>query len=244
LVARAGLPKIRGAAGLPSLSMEQGQRRAEAARSYSRFVVGMKLLLPSLAAVLLGVVLAWPRLTERAESLSVEFTTLDRGQADLGSVINPRYVGVDDQNQPYTVTADMATEMGDGTDRMKLTNPKGDIVQNTGRWMSVTSDIGYITNRNQRVELEHDVMLYRDDGFQFETARAFIRMDEDHAYGEEPVKGQGDGMEITSSSGFDVMDGGGVIVFRGKSHLILHDAKSAGLSMDGGSGAVEEEGTK
>ncbi|WP_413204370.1 LPS export ABC transporter periplasmic protein LptC [Rhodospirillum sp. A1_3_36] len=239
-----GLPKVRGASGLPSLSMEQGQRRAEAVRSYSRFVVGMKLLLPSLAAVLLGAVLAWPNLTERTESLSVEFMTLDRGQADLGSVINPRYIGVDDDNQPFTVTADIATEMGDGTDRMKLTNPKGDIVQSTGRWMSVTSDLGYLTDGNQRVELEHDVMLYRDDGFQFETARAFILMDNDHAFGEEPVKGQGDGMEITSLSGFDVTEGGDVIVFRGKSHLVLHDAKSAGLSMGGGSDAAEEGGTK
>ncbi|MCF8479414.1 MAG: LPS export ABC transporter periplasmic protein LptC [Rhodospirillum sp.] len=218
--------------------MEMGQQRVDAARNYSRFVTGMKLILPSLAAVLLGGVLAWPQITERAEDLSVEFTALDRGQADLGSVINPRYVGIDDQNQPYTVTADIATEMEDGSDRMRLTNPKGDIVQNTGRWMSVTSDLGYLTNGNQRVELEHDVMLYRDDGFQFETARAFIRMDEDYAFGEEPVKGQGDGMEITSVDGFDVTEGGDVIVFRGKSHLILQDAKSAGLSPGGGSGGT------
>jgi lipopolysaccharide export system protein LptC len=240
LVARANLPRVRGAA-LPAGGRDPRFRTGRATPGYSRFVLLMKLVLPSLAVVMLGVILAWPQISERAEGLAVEFVTLDRRHADLGSIINPRYVGTDEQDQPYMVTADTATEMADGSGRVRLSNPKGDLTQTTGRWLSVTSELGYLSDGNQRVELEHNVMLYRDDGFQFETSKAFILMDENRAYGSQPVKGQGEKLEITSDSGFRVDEGGDVILFQGKSHLILLETDDGTDSGGGASGVTEEE---
>ncbi|WP_200293783.1 LPS export ABC transporter periplasmic protein LptC, partial [Rhodospirillum rubrum] len=208
--------------GAPPMRPRKTRPPASSPQGYSRFVALMKLLLPSLAAAMLGVVLAWPQIADRTESLNLDFSALDPSAIDLKSVVNPRYLGTDSTDQPFTVTADLATEMGAGDERTRLTNPKGDLTQSSGKWLSLSSDLGYLTDQKQVVDLESGVLLYRDDGFQFQTNAARIHLDTDEAMGDQPVKGQGPGLEIVSE-GFRVLDGGNRILFTGKAKLVVID---------------------
>ncbi len=205
-------------------SRGKGRRRLS---GYSRFVALMKLVLPSLAAVILGVVLAWPQIAERAERIQVGFANLDPRTADLRSVVNPRYMGTDDEGQPYTLVADVATEIADNGEVVRLTNPRGDLSQTDGRWVSLSGRSGHFHETNQILDLAGDVVLYRDDGFQFNTATARLFLENDAAVGHDAVTGRGPGGTV-ESQGFQITGKGDSIVFTGQARLFLEAASPDG----------------
>lgn len=192
------------------------------ARRYSRFVRLMKLILPSVAVVVLGLVMAWPNILSQAERLSVGLTRLDPGDANPRSLINPRYHGVDTDDQPYTLVAAAAVERADDPGRVDLEQPQGDIQLNEGRWLAVRGNQGVYSRDDRTLDLSGDVMLYRDDGFEFHTQAAHVDLGQTRAHGSEPVQGAGPGATI-ESVGFRLLDGGRVVVFTGEAHLILTD---------------------
>jgi len=77
--------------------------------AYSSFVSFMRYALPLVALVLLGTIIAWPLVTGREQGFRISFT--DSGDVD-GSLrmINARYLGTDDRQQPFTITADRARQ--------------------------------------------------------------------------------------------------------------------------------------
>lgn len=194
---------------------------------HGRFVAGMKLVLPGLAVLLLGVLVAWPWVSDHIAGFSVEFASFDPRGVETGSVVNPRYLGTDRNNNPFVVTADAATDLGASDGRLRLVNPKGDLLQSSGRWLSLGSDIGYVTNSRQRIELESNVLFYRDDGLQFRTRAATIDLEHNRAFGVEPVTGEGPALQITSAEGFAVEEAGARILFQGRTRLILNDSSES-----------------
>ncbi|WP_170294874.1 LPS export ABC transporter periplasmic protein LptC [Roseospira navarrensis] len=193
------------------------------ARHYSRFVVMMKLLLPSVAVVMLGIVLAWPQIRERTEQLDLGLPDMDPRDANPRVLEGPRYHGLDEQDQPYTLIAETAEELEGHPDWVDLVEPVGDISLHSGRWVSLEGNTGLYSKIERTLDLSGDVMLYRDDGFEFHTEGAFIDLRTSSARGSRPVRGQGPGRTIRSE-GFDMQDGGAVVTFTGKARLLMDDA--------------------
>jgi lipopolysaccharide export system protein LptC len=192
------------------------------ARRYSRFVAIMKLLLPSVAVAVLGVVLAWPQIQAQTDRFTLGFSSLDPRTASPSTLVNPRYHGVDERDQPYTLIAATAEEMPDDPDRVDLEQPQGDILLSGGRWIAVRGNAGLYSRIERTLDLSGDVMLYRDDGFEFHTQEAHIDLHANSAYGTDPVRGRGpDGSVV--SEGFELVDGGRVVMFTGTARLMLEN---------------------
>jgi lipopolysaccharide export system protein LptC len=189
-------------------------------RHYSRFVRLMKLLLPSVAVVVLGVVLAWPQIRSQAERLAGELASLDPRAANTRTLVNARFHGVDADNQPYTLFASKAIEQADNPDQIDLWDPEGDIALDTGRWLALRGNTGVYSKGDRTLYLDGDVVLYRDDGFEFHTETAHIDLKTKDANGADPVQGSGPDGTI-ESTGFDIVEGGRVVVFTGQAHLVL-----------------------
>lgn len=192
------------------------------ARRYSRFVAIMKLLLPSVAVAVLGVVMAWPQIRAQTERFTLGAFSLDPREANPSTLVNPRYHGVDEQDQPYTLIATTAEERPGQADQVDLDQPQGDIVLNGGRWIAVRGNTGQYSKIEQTLVLNGDVMLYRDDGFEFHTQGAHIDLHANNAYGSDPVRGQGPDGTI-DSDGFELVDGGRVVLFTGAARLVLEN---------------------
>jgi len=201
---------------------------SSAARRYSRFVTLMKILLPSLAAVMLGVVLAWPQIRAQTERLMVTFVQIDPRDANPRTTMNPRFHGLDDKEQPYTLIAAAAEEQADQPDRVDLRQPQGDIMLNEGRWISLQGHSGVYSKLERTLDLDGDVTLYRDDGFEFRTATAHVDLLTSTAHGDDPVQGQGPDGTI-HSEGFELLDGGAVVHFTGHARLVL-SSDSGGIA--------------
>src|SRR3546814_1216388 len=82
--------------------------------------------LPALAAGLVLLVVAWPQIMPDISRSGIDFQKIARDQAKTLNMLNARYSGVDENNQPFNVAADLATQSPDDENLVELQHPKAD----------------------------------------------------------------------------------------------------------------------
>jgi lipopolysaccharide export system protein LptC len=187
---------------------------------YSRFVGLMKVVLPAVAAALLGLLVVWPRLSPQRQAPTVAFSQPDEARVDNLSVHNPKYYGTDEKNLPFTVTADVATQLDPKNMVVTLENPAADLVRADGKGMVINANVGFYRQSDDTLDLMGHVDLYRDDGYELHTEAARILVSKGKASGDQPVTGQGPAGQL-SGEGFVMADRGRTITFTGKSKAVL-----------------------
>ena len=205
--------------------MENG-RNAGAAKGkntgggYSRFVKLMKVLLPFFALGLIALVVAWPRLksddTFRIGFASVDFT----GNAEPG-MDNARYVGTDENRQPYSVTADLARMVAGDNGIVDLELPKADLTLEDGTWLVLTANTGRYSRAAASLDLAGGVNLYHDTGYEISTEKLRVDLNAGSAEGHTPLSGHGPFGEL-KAQGIKLIDKGRVIYFTGPAQVILY----------------------
>jgi len=194
---------------------------------YSLFVGLMKVVLPAIAVSLILLVIAWPQLTFKDDRFRLGMGRLTLDQADSLTMLNARYHGVDQRRQPYTITADMATQSKKDDDLIDLELPKADMTMEDGAWLALNARNGEYRRSAELLDLNGGVSLFHDRGFELRSESARIDLDGGTAEGQQPVQGQG-AFGTVDAEGFRVLDRGQTIIFTGKSRLILEpDAQKA-----------------
>lgn len=194
-------------------------------RRYSRFVGVMKVLLPSLAVVLLGLVVAWPRLGNDEDRFQIGFANISQQAVENLQMVNARYYGIDNRNHPFTVTADLAKEEQPRSGVMLLERPKADFATRDGNGVYVEAVRGYYHQKEQILDLEGEVSLFHDEGYELHTEKASIDLVRSVAEGHAPVTGNGPQGRI-QGEGFRIVENGRQIVVLGRSGLSLKGAGS------------------
>ena len=197
--------------------------RLSLSNRYSVFVGFMKVLLPATAAALVLLVVAWPQFTGEEDGFRLSVSKLAPSQAESLTMLNARFEGRDENDQPYTVTADIATQSESDKDLVTLELPKADITLEDGAWLALTARAGEYRKAAQLLDLTGSVNLFHDKGFELRTEAARIRLDEGMAEGALPVEGQGS-IGTIKAEGFRVLDRGARILFLGRSRLVIERA--------------------
>lgn len=190
---------------------------------YSRFVQLTKLMLATVALVLIAMVIIWPQLRSRDGGLPLGIAPSGREDAESLHMVNPRYTGLDENSLPYEVTADLASQETAKSELITLDNPKADMTMKDGSWVALSATSGLYGQTSQKLDLNGDVNLFHDSGYEFTSTSATIDLSTGAGQGEEPTYGHGPAGEI-EGEGFRFTDKGKTIVFTGKSHLTLYPA--------------------
>jgi len=190
-------------------------------RGYSRFVVLMKVLLPTIALIVITLVVIWPHLQLQDTRFRLGFSALKTGDDEDPSMINPRYLGTDKDNQTYSVTADLAKNLLSDTKSVELEKPKADIALDDGTWLVVTSDTGHYSRGEEKLKLRGSVNMFHDSGYEFRTEVADLDLSTGVAEGNAAVEGQGP-FGFLNAEGFRLVDKGKIIFFTGKSKLTIY----------------------
>lgn len=195
-------------------------------QTYSRFVSMMKLLLPVVALVLIALVILWPHIGSDDLRFRIGFAAIKASVSKDPSMVNPRFVGTDSENKPYSITADLARSLGDVTSKenpanIELEMPKADITLDDGSWLVLTADTGMLIHSDKALNLEGSVNLFHDSGYEFRTEKAAIDLSKGIASGNLPIEGQGP-FGVLNAEGFKLVEKGKTIYFSGKSKLVLH----------------------
>ncbi len=193
-------------------------RVAQAARRYSRFVHLTKRALPALALGLLLLVAAWPRVEGVFETVRMRLPRIDLSEARDLHMVKARYTGIDRQNRPFVITADIARQKPHLDDLITLERPKGDLTTQSGNWIELSGDTGFYQPQPQLLDLFGNVSLFQDKGNEFHSTSAHLDMNAGTAESDDPVTGQGPFGNVTAQ-GFRILDRGDTILFTGHARL-------------------------
>lgn len=180
-----------------------------------------KLILPICALALLGTIAVWPELDRQGESARVAYKRMGSGSVDGARLVDAKYHGVDERGRPYTVTAAVASQVD--PDRINMTTPKGDITLENGNWLMVNSKNGVYWQRENHLDLSHEVVMYRDDGLTLNTASASVDLKSGAASSADPTHAEGP-FGTLDAQGFTVLDKGATVQFTGPAHVVLNGA--------------------
>ena len=192
-------------------------------RAHSRRVGILRVALPATALVLLVLLGLWPQLRGSDDRFQVGFANLKPDAVENLSMVNARYQGIDKRNNPFAVTADKGTEEDPKNGVVVLDNPKADFVTQSGAGVYIEARLGTYYQHEQWLDLEGDVNLYHDQGYELHTQRARINLKDSSAEGHDLVTGKGPQGRL-DGKGFRITDEGRKIVVTGQSGMTLKKA--------------------
>jgi lipopolysaccharide export system protein LptC len=205
-----------------------------------RYVTLLRIALPMAALMLAALVIAWPQIQNRERvAFSLAPTGNDSKEVEQLTMVNPRFVGLDSKQQPYTVTAKSATQERAGADLILLDHPQADILLDGGAWVTVTGRTGRYSQKQQILDLEGDIDVFHDSGYEFHTEKAQIDLANDTINGDVPVTGHGPGGAI-DAQGFMILDHGQTVIFTGNSKLHLNPGAQGGAATRSAPGPAGE----
>lgn len=201
--------------------------RLSGRNSYSIFVGVLKVLLPALAVALILLVVVWPEISRDNRDFRIRVSDISLEQPDSLTMLNARFEGVDDKNRQFTLTADEATQTTDDENLIRLELPKGDVTLEDGTWLAMTAREGRYRRDTQMLDLNGEVTLFHDRGFELRTQAAQVDLEAGVARGSEDVEGQGPFGNL-EAEGFEVLDRGARVLFTGKSRAVLYPKTEGG----------------
>ena len=190
-------------------------------RTYSRYIRGLKVILPATAALIVIVVFAWPQVQLREQLPDPDALRIKpEDTADL-TVLGVRYVGVDAHDRPYTVTAASTRQTTTASDEVVLEMPEADMSLRDGRRVELKAQSGVFDREHRALTLSGKVRFTHDGGFEIATDRASVDFREGEAAGDERVSLRApDG--TGSGDGFRILEDGSRVLLTGKSSLQLN----------------------
>ena len=204
----------------PVTASWSGERRAS--RAHRRATVRIaKYVLPLFALALLSSIALWPELSRTVAQGRVTWRRLTALNATAGQMLRPRYHGLDEHGHPYTVSSDTADRVGPL--RVNLAKPVGDITMENGTWLLLKSKAGVFIEHANELDLEHAVVLYRQDGTTMTSETATMNLKQGAATSNDYTHAEGP-FGVLDAQGFTIVDRGGVVQFHGPAHLVMNAA--------------------
>lgn len=213
------------AANLVGGANDGGDRRA-AGGGYSKFVVWTKVVLPFLALILVALVIAWPRI-QGDDTFQIGFAQVSLSGETEAGMDNARYVGTDENRQPFSVTADLGRILSETDGVVALELPKADLTLKDGTWLVMTANTGRYFQNESMLALKGGVNLFHDTGYEITTEILDVDLKAGGAKGDTPINGHGPFGEL-KAQGINLVDKGRVIYFTGPAQVILYTPAKGG----------------
>ncbi len=212
-------------------------------RGYTRYVNFMRGLLPLIALLTLGVVIAWPLVNEwKTEQLAalrgkgltaddIALTMPAAGQPAQIQVMKPEFTGRDEQGRPYQITASRVLQdvqvAKTQTGIMHLENPTAKMtLDNTTREIvTLKAARGVYDPQKQTLTLDDNVVLTHSDGYALNMNDLFVDLVKGLSSTQRRVSGVGP-MGSLEGDSMELRDKGNHIILHGKSKVVLTPQKS------------------
>jgi lipopolysaccharide export system protein LptC len=193
---------------ITGMSVETRRASAAAWRRRARVIHGLRVALPAMIVVIFAGIGA----TIVHHSLTGGPRTGEESEAPI-RLVNPRFVGRDDQGRSFVLTAATATRDDDDYQRVLLDSPAVILDESGADPMRITAGSGVYHEGTRRLQMEGGVTLSSKDQT-FNTATSLYNTATGELSGSGPIQGVGSLGEIAAKS-YGVYDKGGRMVFKG-----------------------------
>ena len=126
-------------------------------------------------------------------------------------MVNPRYFGVDSKNRPFNVSANEAEQIDKNNIGLKAV--QADMLLDETKWLALTADQGKIKDQGNEIELQKNVQMFYEGGYEFRSDYVIVRPNQGYASGNQPVQGQSPTGTLEADS-FEVVEHGDQMIFR------------------------------
>src|SRR5262249_1460348 len=155
---------------------------------------------PVLALAVLAVILLWPGFVHDPRGFHLTFSSIDTVDADL-RMNSPRLTGRDEEDRPYTVTANSAIPHKKDSNRYHLDTLDRDITVSDGSWVNLSAPSGLYDRGLRQLELFGPVALHDNNGYEVHAKSALVDLAGSSVVTNEPVEMQGPGGWLTADRG-------------------------------------------
>lgn len=188
-----------------------------------RTIALLRIVLPLAALLLIAAVVVWPKFQGQDRAgFKLNLADVSPTEVEQLTMVKPRFVGRDSKQQPYTITALSATQDHPGADLVHLDHPQADITLESSAWASVTAIRGTYAQKDQILDLDGDINVFHDSGYEFHTEKAEVDLAHDTIDGTVPVRGQGPGGTLEAQGGFTILDHGQTVLFHGPAKMTIN----------------------
>lgn len=194
---------------------------------HTRYVRLAKLLLPSAAAVLIGVLLLFPSLKQDARDFKLDITRPRAGELEKLHVENTVFYITDKDNKVNNFTATHIDETEPGSKLIKLTQPEGLLPVNDTNWADIKAPIGYFNQNTNLLHLLEQVDLFYSEDMTVSTTEAFYDFTTGRGYGNKPVHAQGYFGDL-KAQGFEFLSKEDILIFTGHNDIIVKEESLKG----------------
>ncbi len=193
--------------------------------SKEKFVRSAKLIMPSLAAVLIGLLVLYPSLKQDDVVANLNDTLPKKGELEKLHIENTEISITDKDNKVSRIFADQVDETTPGSKLMKIINPRGELPAGSkDDRVKVSSDIGYYNQNANTLKVENNVKAVYSDGTTVKTQEAFYDFNKAFGNGDKDVYAQGEWGQLWSEA-FKYNQGQEILILVGKSK-ILNDTQT------------------
>ncbi len=112
------------------------------------------LLASGIAAVLLGMLIIIPNLSQIDDTISLDITLPKKGELEKLHMENTDFYITDRNNKVNNFLARNIDETSPGSKLIKLTDPEGIIPSANGTWYNIKSPLGYYDQNKNTLKLE------------------------------------------------------------------------------------------
>ena len=187
-------------------------------QGHTQRVMALRTLLPVAALLVLAVVLFWPFVSRQLIALppipSMPQLTMEQ----------PRFSGTDDQNRPFSLSAERAIQQPNRLLLIDLEKLEANMTMSDGTPVSGSALRGRFDQEKKRLWLGGNVQVQQPSGkVRFTTSEMFVDFSRRAVWGNRPARLSGDFGTIEGER-FRVYDGGRIMMFTGAARAVLNTA--------------------
>lgn len=187
----------------------------EQAAARSLWVKRLRIILPTLAVILILALLVNTNSGNRDDAFLDDFANLEATPEEL-RMANPRFAGVDDSGNPYDITAQFAVQAPDQREVVDLVRPRA-LTTGVNARTEITADKGVFKTEEDVLDLTNGVTVNHsvgDEVYVFTTPAATVLIDEETVHSNAGVEGwsrsgilRADRMRAYNNEGRTVFEG-------------------------------------
>ena len=187
---------------------------------HSQYIRWTKLLLPSLAAILVGILLILPTLKDDSKSFTLDITKPKSGELEKLHVENSMFYITDKDNKVNNFTATNIDETKPGSKLLKLNKPEGLLPLDELSWMSVKSPIGYYNQTTNNLTLTDNAEVFYNEGMSFYSFDMIFDFKTGKIYSDKDVSADGHFGKL-KAEGFEFSTKKDILIFKGHSDITI-----------------------
>ena len=187
---------------------------------HSRKVMLAKILLPSVAAVLVLILLVFPTLKKDVKEFGLDFIISD-GEIEKLDLDKTTVYITDKNNKVNHFTAKKINETKTGSKKYKLIKPEAVMQLNKG-WINIKSPDGTFNQTTNLLHLTNTVEFFFSEGMILKTPEIFFDFKKSFGYSNNRVTGKGSLGNI-DAQGLEFSSADDYFAFTGKTTIIIKE---------------------